>query len=112
MSPPLRSDDDRKAVAAGIADGTIDAIASDHQPQPQDWKRLPFAQAAAGAAGLDTLLPLSLALVHAKLLPLLEALRRLTQAPGRHLGLPQLGRLKVGGPADLVLFDLDARWDD
>jgi dihydroorotase len=110
LSPPLRNDEDRKAVAAGIADGTIDAIASDHQPQPQDWKRLPFAQAAAGAAGLDTLLPLSLALVHTKVMPLLDALRRLTQAPADILGLPQLGRLSVGGPADLVLFDPEARW--
>src|SRR3546814_6159327 len=58
LSPPLRSEEDRQAVVAGIADGTIDAIASDHFPQDQEAKRLPFAQAACGAVGLESLLPL------------------------------------------------------
>ncbi|MBX6320573.1 MAG: dihydroorotase [Rhodospirillaceae bacterium] len=106
LSPPLRSEADRAAVAAAVADGTIDCIASDHAPHDQDSKRLPFAQAAFGGVGLETLLPVSLELVHAGVLPLLDLLARLTAAPARVLGLPQ-GRLQRGAPADLVLFDLD-----
>ena len=64
VSPPLRSEDDRRAVVDGLADGTIDAIASDHAPHDQDSKRLPFDQAAFGAVGLETLLPLTLELAH------------------------------------------------
>ena len=105
--PPLRSETDRAAVAAGVADGTIDAIASDHSPHDQDSKRLPFAQADFGIVGLETLLPLSLALVHKGEIGLLELLSRLTSRPAAILGLPG-GRLVVGAAADLVLFDLDA----
>src|SRR5262249_36993296 len=102
--PPLRSEDDRRAIAAAVADGTIDCIASDHAPHDQESKRVPFAQAAAGVIGLETLLPVSLALYHRGELSLLDLLSRMTIAPARLLGRPQ-GRLAKGAPADLVLFD-------
>ena len=109
LSPPLRSEADRRAVVAGIADGTIDAIASDHAPWDQDSKRLPFSSAACGIVGLETLLPLSLELYHNRHLELIEVLRRLTINPARILGL-DVGRLVPGSPADLVLFDPDMPW--
>jgi len=109
LSPPLRSEADRRAVVAGLADGTIDAIASDHAPWDQDSKRLPFSSAACGIIGLETLLALSLELYRNGHLPLLEVLRRVTSNPARLLGL-EVGRLTPGGPADLVLFDPDAPW--
>jgi dihydroorotase len=109
LSPPLRSEKDRQAVVAGLADGTIDAIASDHAPQDADSKRVPFSQAAFGGVGLETLLPVSLELYHNKRLSLIEVLRRLTCAPADLLGL-EAGRLAVGAPADLVLFDPDRAW--
>jgi dihydroorotase len=108
-SPPLRSEGDRRAVAAGLADGTIDAIASDHCPQDQDSKRLPFAQAEFGVVGLETLLPMSLQLVHDGSMGLLEMLAKLTCAPADLLGL-DAGRLRKGAPADLILFDPEAPW--
>ena len=95
LSPPLRSEPDRLAVVAGLKDGTIDAIASDHAPQDQDSKRQPFAQAECGAAGLGTLLSISLEMVHNKTMTLGDALAKLTSAPADILGLPG-GRLKSG----------------
>lgn len=109
LSPPLRSEADRLAVIAGIADGTIDAIASDHSPHDQDSKRLPFAQAEAGAVGLETLLALTLAPVHQGKLALLDVLAALTCRPAAILGL-KLGQLAEGYPADLALVDLDRPW--
>ncbi len=109
LSPPLRSEKDRQAIVAGLADGTIDAIASDHAPQDADSKRVPFGQAAFGGSGLETLLPISLELYHNRRMSLLDVLRRLTCAPADLLGLPA-GRLTKGGPADLVLFDPDRGW--
>jgi dihydroorotase len=109
LSPPLRTEADRQAVVAALADGTIDAIASDHQPRDADDKRLPFAQAEAGGAGLATLLGVTLARVHAGDLPMLTALGLLTSRPATLLGLPQ-GRLAKGAPADLVLFHPDRGW--
>jgi dihydroorotase len=106
LSPPLRRESDRAAVAAGLADGTIDCIASDHAPHDQDSKRLPFAQAACGGVGLETLLPVSLELFHRGGIALLDLLSRMTAAPAALLGLAQ-GRLQAGAPADLVLFDPD-----
>ena len=108
LSPPLRGESDRQAVIAGLADGTIDAIASDHSPWDQDSKRLPFSSASYGIVGLETLLPLSLELHHNLHLSLIEVLRKLTIAPARILGLG-VGVLAAGAPADLVIFDPDAK---
>ena len=109
LSPPLRTEADRLAVLAGLADGTIDAIASDHQPRDPDDKRLPFAQAAAGGTGLATLLGVTLAQFHGGHLPLLRVLELLTAAPARLLG-AEAGRLAKGAAADLCLFDLERVW--
>jgi dihydroorotase len=109
LSPPLRAEQDRMAVAAALADGTIDAIASDHQPRDADDKRLPFAQAAPGGTGLATLLAVTLAQVHNGALPLGRALGLLTVAPARLLG-AAAGTLAKGAPADLCLFDLERGW--
>ena len=109
VSPPLRSEDDRKAVVAGIADGTIDIIASDHCPHDQDSKRLPFEQAAFGVVGLETLLPLTLELYHNGEVSLLDAIATLTARPARRFGITG-GRLERGAFADLVLFDPDKPW--
>ena len=109
LSPPLRREEDRLAVVAALADGTVDAIASDHQPRDADDKRLPFAQAEAGGAGLATLLGVTLAQVHGGQLPLLTALALMTCRPAALLGL-ESGRLAVGAPADLCLFWPDRAW--
>jgi dihydroorotase len=109
VSPPLRSEWDRRAVIAGLKDGTIDAIASDHAPHDQESKRLPFASAASGIIGLETLLPLTLELYHNGHLGLSEALAALTYRPADILRLPA-GRLAVGAAADLVIFDLERPW--
>jgi dihydroorotase len=109
LSPPLRTEADRQAVVAALADGTIDAVASDHQPRDADDKRLPFAQAAAGGVGLATLLAVTLAQVHGGTLPLVRALHLLTVGPARLLG-AAAGTLAKGAPADLCLFDLEAAW--
>lgn len=109
LSPPLRSEADRQAVVAALKDGVIDAVGSDHSPQDQDSKRLPFAQAEYGGVGLETLLPITLELFHNGHLKLLDALRLITCAPADVLGL-EAGRLRKGAPADLVLFDPDRAW--
>ena len=109
LSPPLRGEADRLAVERALADGTIDCIASDHAPHDQDSKRVPFAQAAPGVIGLETALPVSLELVHKRVLSMIELFRRLALAPADLLGLPQ-GRLASGAPADLVLFDATRAW--
>ncbi len=109
VRPPLRREEDRLAVAEGLADGTIDAIASDHSPHDQDSKRLPFAQAAFGIIGLETMLPLTLELYHNKHLSLIDALALLTSKPAALLGL-KAGRLAKGAQADLVLIDPDRPW--
>lgn len=109
LSPPLRTEDDRIAIVEGLKDGTIDVIASDHSPQDQDSKRLPFSQAEAGVVGVETLLPLMLTLYHRGEISLLEALGKATAAPADILGLNE-GRLQKGAPADLLLFDPNKPW--
>lgn len=109
LSPPLRSEANRQAVVQALKDGIIDAIASDHAPQDADSKRQTFANAEFGAVGLETLLPVTLELVHNGHLGLLQALKLVTSGPADILGL-KAGRLKVGAAADLVLFDPDGAW--
>jgi len=107
FDPPLRAEDDRAALAHAVAEGVIDVIASSHQPEDEELKRLPFEEAATGAVGLETLLSAALRLVHGGELGLAELFARIALAPARLLGL-EGGRLSVGAPADLVLFDPDA----
>ena len=107
LSPPLRHEDDRQAMIEALADGTIDVIVSDHNPQDVENKRLPFAEAADGAVGLETLLSAALRLVHSDRISLPKLLRALSTKPAEILGLPG-GRLAVGAPADLIVFDPDA----
>jgi len=109
LSPPLRAEADRLAVVGALADGTIDAIASDHQPRDADDKRLPFAQAAPGGAGLATLLAVTLAQVHGGTLTLQQAIAMLTTRPAALLGY-EGGRLRKDAPADLCLFHPDRAW--
>jgi dihydroorotase len=109
LSPPLRPDEDRRAVVAALADGTIDAIVSDHMPFDPDDKSLPFAQASAGGTGLATLLAVTLAQVHGGHLPLAAALALLTCRPAKLLGVAG-GTLARGAPADLCLFHPERVW--
>ena len=109
LSPPLRCDADRQAVVAALADGTIDAIASDHQPRDADDKRQPFAQAAAGGSGLATLLSVTLVQVHGGALSLAQAIGLLTARPAGLLR-ADAGRLAKGAAADLCLFHPERAW--
>ena len=109
LSPPLRKDEDRRAVLAALADGTIDAIASDHQPLDTDDTRLPYAVAPPGGAGLATLLGITLAQVHNGNLTLPQAIGLLTARPARLLG-AKGGCLAKGAPADLCLFHPERIW--
>lgn len=109
FSPPLRTETDRLAVIEGLRDGTIDIIASGHDPRTMEEKRLPFAQAAPGMVGAETLLATSLTLVHNGTLPLAQLLDKLSGAPARIFGLDN-GRLATGAPADLLLLDPGAPW--
>ncbi len=106
VKPPLRSEADRMAVVAAVASGLIDIISSMHTPQDEESKRLPYEEAAAGAVALETLLPAALRLYHAGQLTLPQLFRAMALNPAKRLGLAQ-GRLAVGVPADLVLFDAD-----
>ena len=109
LSPPLRSEDDRAAVREGLADGTIGVLASRHDPRTQEDKRLPFADAAPGAAGSATLLALGLNLVHDGVLTLPRLLALMSANPAARFALPG-GKLALGEPADLLLFDPGAPW--
>lgn len=109
LSPPLRKEADRLAVATALADGTIDAIASDHQPRDADDKRQPFAQATPGGTGLVTLLGVTLAQVHNGTVTLAKAIELMTSRPATLLGI-EAGRLVKGRPADLCLFHPERAW--
>jgi dihydroorotase len=109
VRPPLRAEEDRVAMVRGLAAGDIDVIVSSHDPQDADVKRRPFAEAADGAIGLETLLAAALRLYHNGEIPLLPMLRAMTINPAKLLGLPS-GRLEKGAPADLLLFDPDVPW--
>ena len=109
LSPPLRSEGDRLAARAAVADGTIDVLSSGHDPHGPEAKRLPFVDSAAGMAGAETLLPLGLLLVRDGVLPLERLLAMLAVNPAQVLGL-DTGTLEVGKPADLMLFDPDTPW--
>ncbi len=107
VKPPLRSEDDRKALVAAVASGLIDIISSMHTPQDEESKRLPYQEAASGAVALETLLPAAMRLYHAGDMDLPTLWRALSLNPAKRLGL-EGGRLAEGAPADLVLFDPDA----
>ncbi|UOA30930.1 Dihydroorotase [Sulfitobacter sp. DSM 110093] len=107
VKPPLRDEEDRIAVVEAVASGLIDIICSMHTPQDEESKRLPFEEAASGAVGLETLLPAALRLVHAEMMDLPTLWRALSLNPAKRLGLPG-GRIAVGAPADMVLFNPDA----
>jgi dihydroorotase len=109
MNPPLRSAEDVAAVRAGLADGTIDAIATDHAPHHIDEKNVEFNIALNGIVGLETALPLSLRLVEDGILPLKDAIARLTIGPARALGIPR-GTLEVGTAADVTVIDPELKW--
>jgi dihydroorotase len=105
LSPPLRSEDDRRALVQAVADGLIDVIVSGHDPQQAEDKRLPFEEAAFGAVGLETLLPAALTLAHNEDVALPALIRAMTLKPAELMKLPQ-GRLTKGAPADIILIDI------
>jgi len=109
LSPPLRSEADRQAAIAALADGTIDVIASGHDPRGPEDKRLPFTDSAPGMAGAETLLPLTLTLVRDGVIDLGRAFALLTTNPARLLGVPA-GRLEVGAEADIAVIDPERPW--
>lgn len=109
LKPPLRTQRDLIALRTGLADGTIDAICSDHTPVDDDCKLLPFAEADAGATGLELLLPLAIKWAYEQSLSISEAIQRITLIPANILGIPA-GNLSLGAPADIVIFDPQAYW--
>ncbi|MDC0473150.1 dihydroorotase [Pelagibacteraceae bacterium] len=109
LSPPLRLEDDRIALVKGIKDGLIDVIVSDHIPEDEESKRLPFAQAATGAIGIETLLPLALEMYHNESLSLNKIIETLTINPAKILKIEK-GTLKKGADADICIFDLEEPW--
>jgi dihydroorotase len=109
LSPPLRSEDDRKAVIAAIRDGTIDVVASGHDPRGPEDKRLPFADSAPGMAGAETLLPLTMNLVRDGVISLSRAFELIATNPAKLLGV-NAGKLEVGAEADIAVIDADRPW--
>ena len=106
LNPPLRSENDRMAIIDAVNSGVIDIVSSFHTPQDEESKRLPFETAAAGAVGLETLLPASLQLFHSQSVSLGKLIRTMTLNPAILLNLPS-GRITPGAPADLIIFDAD-----
>jgi dihydroorotase len=109
LAPPLRAEDDRAALVEAVASGLIDIVMSDHNPQDVETKRLPFAEAAPGAIGLETMLTAGLRLVHGEHLSLLQLLAAMSTRPAELLGLPG-GSLRNGAPADVIVIDPDTSW--
>jgi dihydroorotase len=109
VAPPLRAESDRAALVEALAAGLIDVVMSDHNPQDVEVKRLPFAEAEAGAIGLETMLPAGLRLVHNDALPLATLIKAMSTRPAELLGLPG-GTLRPGAPADVIVIDLDVPW--
>jgi dihydroorotase len=109
MSPPLRSEDDRQAIVEALADGTIDVVCSAHDPQDVEGKRHPFAEAADGAIGLETLLAAGLRLVHSGDVSLSRLVDAMSTRPAKLLGLDG-GTLAPDAPADLIVVDLERPW--
>jgi dihydroorotase len=109
LAPPLRAEADRVALVEAVRSGLVDAVMSDHNPQDVETKRLPFAEAAPGAIGIETMLAASLRLVHSGDIALPVLLKAMSTRPAELLGLPG-GALRPGSPADVVVFDPDAPW--
>ncbi|TXL66364.1 dihydroorotase [Zeimonas arvi] len=111
VDPPFRSQRDRDAIRAALADGTVDAICSDHTPVDDDAKQLPFGEAEPGVTGLELLLPLTLKWAQEAGVPLATALAKISSGPAAVLGVPEAtGRLEAGGPADLCVLDPRETW--
>jgi dihydroorotase len=109
MCPPLRAETDRAALVEALAEGLIDVVMSDHNPQDVEVKRLPFAEAAAGAIGLETMLTVALRLVHNGEVGLSTLVKAMSTRPAELLGLPS-GTLRPGAPADVIVVDVDVPW--
>jgi dihydroorotase len=109
LSPPLRTEEDRRALVEAVASGLIDVIMSDHNPQDVEVKRLPFAEAAPGAVGLETMLPAALRLIHQGEMDFKTLIRAMSTRPAELLGLPG-GTLRPGSPADVIVIDTDIPW--
>jgi dihydroorotase len=109
LSPPLRSEDDRKRLVAAVGSGLVDVVMSDHNPQDVETKRVPFAEASPGAIGLETMLTAGLRLVHNGEIELMTLLRATSTRPAELLGLPG-GTLRSGAPADVIVIDPDLPW--
>jgi len=109
LSPPLRTEEDRTSLVKGLSDGIIDVIVSDHKPEDEEQKRLTFAQAEAGASGIETLLPLSLELYHNGSLKLETIIKALTSNPAKILKINK-GNLNIGNDADFCIVDLNKPW--
>lgn len=109
LSPPLRTEENRRALVAAVASGLIDVIMSDHNPQDVETKRLPFAEAAPGAIGLETMLSAGLRLVHSGELSFTQLISAMSTRPAELLGLPG-GTLRPGAVADIIVIDADVPW--
>jgi len=109
LSPPLRTENDRSSLVKALNDGIIDVIVSDHKPEDEESKRLTFSQAATGASGIETLLPLSLELFHNKAIKLKTLIAAITSNPAKILKINK-GNLDKGSEADLCILDINKPW--
>jgi dihydroorotase len=109
MAPPLRNEEDRKSLVNALEEGLIDVVMSDHNPQDVEVKRLPFAEAASGAVGIETMLTAGLRLVHNSEITLNTLIKAMSTRPAELLGLPG-GTLRPGAPADVIVIDPDVPW--